>query len=66
MQLFDHVLFLVGVVDVEVEDLAESLRVLENRRQQKVQKRPQLVQVVLFEGNSRQKRVGLSTTSAVV
>lgn len=47
VQLLDHVLLLVGVVDVEVEHLAECLRVFEHRRQQEVQQRPQLVQVVL-------------------
>ncbi len=47
VQLLDHVLLLVRVVDVEVEHLAERLRVLEHRRQQEVQQRPQLVQVVL-------------------
>lgn len=48
MQLLDHVLLLVGVVDVEVEHLAERLRVLEHQRQQEVQQRPQLVKVVLI------------------
>ena len=47
MQLLDHVLLFIGVVDVQVEHLAEGLRVLEHRREQEVQQRPQLVQVVL-------------------
>lgn len=56
VQLLDHVLLLVGVVYVKVEHLAERLRVLEHRRQQEVQQRPQLVQVVLTP--SRNERVG--------
>ena len=36
VQLLDHVLLLVGVTHVEVEHLAERLRIFENRREQKV------------------------------
>lgn len=56
MQLCDHILFLVRVVHVKVEHLAERLRVFENGGQEKVQQRPKLMKVILPQGKKKNRQ----------